>query len=64
MIHDSPVLIVFGAYKVCYMHKALCLGHEPKPNKAEGKRPAASEQANAAKRRIAAKAAKGSSFAF
>lgn len=64
--HEDLLEKVFGACKVCYRHKALCLGHEARPkSNAAGKRPAAaSDQANAAKRRIAAKAAQKGNFAF
>ena len=57
---------VFGACKVCYKHEAVCLGHDdaPKPtSNAAGKRPVA-DQVNAAKRRMAEKAAKQKEFKF
>lgn len=55
---------IFGACKVCYAHTALCLGHEERKPRAEGKRPAAQEANEAAQKRIAKKAAAAGRFAF
>ena len=57
--------IVFGACKICYKHEAICLGHGHGQSNAAGKRPVASaDRMNAAKRRIAEKAAKQNNFKF
>jgi hypothetical protein len=58
---------IFGACHVCYQHKSICLGHDPRPpqSKTDGKRPAtAADKEMAAKRRMAEAAAKKGQFKF